>query len=229
MNVREGMRRLGLVAGVLGAGFGAYLAYSQLQPLQKQRAQYRTFQSLISSPGVEKEIEFLKEDSATRHLGPWDKYLPAGPWVETPSGPWSSYASGIESKNKPPQRAELLDPDTFMAGQYRTQWIQYAEATALAGGAGGWRVDKSGVKAIYFGGGTDEQVAARWAGHLSAADISYVETSEGIVNRSDPPHLRSYLLTAAFPVLGFLLPWGAIKTVTWIGLGFSQTGNSHRG
>jgi hypothetical protein len=105
----------------------------------------------------------------------------------------------------------------------KQQWMQYAETTALAGGAAGWRVDTGGVKAIYFGGSksTDEHVASRWAGHVSADDISYVETNGGqIVNRPAQPSLWSYLFIPVFPVLGFVLPWGAIKTLTWVGLGF---------
>ena len=64
-------------------------------------------------------------------------------------------------------------------------------------------------------------MASRWAGHVSAGDIGYVETSDArIVNRSDRPNIWSFLLIAAFPVLGFVLPWGGIRTLTWIGTGF---------
>jgi len=62
--------------------------------------------------------------------------------------------------------------------------------------------------------------------HYSAADISGIEPDDGQeVYRADLPGLWSYLLIPVFPVLGFFLPWGAIKTLTWIGLGFSRSGN----
>jgi hypothetical protein len=68
MNIREGMRRMGLVAGVLGAGLGAIVSYLQLPPLLAQRAQYDTFQSLASSPTVQREIENLSKDKWSRYL-----------------------------------------------------------------------------------------------------------------------------------------------------------------
>lgn len=61
MNVREGMRRLGLVLGVLGASAGAFVAYDQLPPLLVRRAQYRTFQSLVTSRIVQQEVESSKK------------------------------------------------------------------------------------------------------------------------------------------------------------------------
>ena len=35
-----------------------------------------------------------------------------------------------------------------------------------------------------------------------------------------PVSLWRYLPALAFPLLGFFLPWGAIKALTWIGTGF---------
>jgi hypothetical protein len=61
--------------------------------------------------------------------------------------------------------------------------------------------------------------------HYSAADVKAIETEDGkIVTRIDPPASWSYLLAPAFTILGFLLPWGAIKMLTWIGMGFFQSG-----
>ena len=60
MNVKEGMRRLGLVLGVLGAGAGTVFSYLQLQPLLVQRAQYRAFQTLVTSRIIQQEAESLK-------------------------------------------------------------------------------------------------------------------------------------------------------------------------
>jgi hypothetical protein len=68
MNVKEGMRRLGLVVGTLGATAGAVVSYTNLQPLLIQRGQYRAFQSLVSSSVVQKEVEFLKRDSVKHRL-----------------------------------------------------------------------------------------------------------------------------------------------------------------
>jgi len=184
MNVREGMRRLGLVVGVLGAGVGAAVAYMQLQPLLTQRAQYKSFQALVSSPTVKKEIELLKV--SVKHPPP----PPAG---------------------LPPDAVPVQHPD-------------FAALAALCGEVGGWKVNKGGIRAIYFWASTDEkQLDSRVAGNLSTADISDIETDDGQkLHRTDPPGFWVYLLIPALPVLGFLVPWGTIKTLTWIGTGFFQ-------
>ena len=37
----------------------------------------------------------------------------------------------------------------------------------------------------------------------------------------EAPSLWQYLPALAFPLLGFLVPWGTLKTLTWIGMGFA--------
>jgi hypothetical protein len=37
-----------------------------------------------------------------------------------------------------------------------------------------------------------------------------------------PPTFGAYLLLLAFPVIGFLLPWGAIRALSWVLSGFSN-------
>jgi len=222
MNVREGMRRLGLVLGALGAAAGAVVAYIQLQPVLAQRAQYKTFQSLAVSPVVQKELEFLKTDTITRstgppndRLGPWSLWTPVpNDWPSEVSGPWSRYGD----TDKP--------TDPYAAYQVPVGWLQHAEASALGGSPEGWRVDAGRVRAIHFWKDTDDgKVNARWAGNVSTADISDIETENGQkVYRTEPPSFWSYLLIPVFPVMGFFLPWGAIKTLTWVGVGFSQSG-----
>lgn len=51
--------------------------------------------------------------------------------------------------------------------------------------------------------------------------VSSVELSSGeLIVRVDPPPLRAYLVLLLYPVIGFLIPWGALKTITWIATGF---------
>ena len=62
MNAKEGMRRVGLVAGVLGACVGSYVSYTYSVALLEQRHQHEEFQSLASSPVVRQEVLFLKNN-----------------------------------------------------------------------------------------------------------------------------------------------------------------------
>lgn len=212
MNVKEGMRRLGLVAGLLGAAGGAFLSYIQLRPLLAQRAQSRTFKMLVSSPVVTQELEDLNANrAAATATSPWL----AGPILSTEInrggiraihfGPWVGYRG--------------VDPSGRKTGKYRIETDKgtyEVETTAP--------VDLSKL--------SDEQLeayrrvlSAKQKQHYSANDVIEIETEDGnTVHRTDPPPQWTYLLAPVFPILGFLLPWGAIKTLTWIGTGFFGSG-----
>jgi len=60
MNFKEGMRRLALVAGGLGAVAGGYFSYLQVTGLNARRAHHKEFQSLLSTAAVQKDIQLLK-------------------------------------------------------------------------------------------------------------------------------------------------------------------------
>jgi hypothetical protein len=51
--------------------------------------------------------------------------------------------------------------------------------------------------------------------------VTSIDLSTGEwVPRVDSPHLTAYLLLLLYPVIGFLLPWGCIRILTWVGNGF---------
>jgi hypothetical protein len=192
MNVREGMRRLGLVVGVLGASAAVFVSYNYLQTVLTQRARYQAFQALLSSPVVQKEAEFLRNAAANHSL------------VVGPGSRYQTDATGTICETV----------ECFVTGP-----------------ATGWMVNKSGVKALYFWASPYDHspIPDKKKPTVSAADVSEIEKDNGQrVYRTEAPGLRSYLLIPVFPVLGFCLPWGAIKTLTWIGLGFSRSGKPER-
>lgn len=79
MNIREGMRRLALVAGVLGASAGAVVAYIQLQAVLEQRQ--------ASKPDQFGGIPVA--ESTTKAPPPQGQYSPAdlaGPQTHLPPG-----------------------------------------------------------------------------------------------------------------------------------------------
>ena len=113
MNISEGMRRLGLVAGALGCGAGAVVSYMQLQPLLAQRAQYRTFQSLVSSPVVQNEIKFLRSNSVEQQLPPGAKPItpPPGYTLDKSAGPLKPVPEGGATQNVFDQIADSGEAD----------------------------------------------------------------------------------------------------------------------
>jgi hypothetical protein len=58
--------------------------------------------------------------------------------------------------------------------------------------------------------------------HLDAArTVVAIELSTGeSIHRVEAPPLRAYLPIIGCPILGFLLPWGTIRILTWVGSGF---------
>ncbi len=59
--------------------------------------------------------------------------------------------------------------------------------------------------------------------HFENHEIASIETPDGqTINPTPSPAARLYLLIALFPVIGFFIPWGAIRTIGWVGAGFFQ-------
>jgi len=51
--------------------------------------------------------------------------------------------------------------------------------------------------------------------------VESIETEDGQTLYPIPaPSAWAYLLIAAFPILGFFIPWGAVRAVRWVGVGF---------
>jgi hypothetical protein len=64
-----------------------------------------------------------------------------------------------------------------------------------------------------------EKVHIDATGVISSIGLS---TGETIYQTDLPSFFRAYLAPALFPLAGFLLPWGALKAVAWVGAGFFQ-------
>jgi hypothetical protein len=60
-----------------------------------------------------------------------------------------------------------------------------------------------------------------WSHHYGFKSI---ETQDGQTLYPTPaPSAWLYLFIALLPILGFLIPWGAIRAIGWVGAGFVQT------
>src|ERR1019366_8646289 len=90
MNFKEGMRRLALLLGVLGATLGCFASYLVLRDAMAARVRYKAFEQLATSDVVQEarlswllaklppgytpsSSEVDKSDTNTTH-GPWEKY-----------------------------------------------------------------------------------------------------------------------------------------------------------
>jgi hypothetical protein len=72
---------------------------------------------------------------------------------------------------------------------------------------------KNGIRRIFYQDSADRR-------HL---EVSRFEMVNGdIVYRAEAPPVYTYVLPLAFPVIGFLIPWGLIKALVWVGSGFTK-------
>ena len=199
MNVMEGVRRVGLVAGLLGATGGIALAYVQLEPLLGQYVQYQRFQGLSASPTVTQELETLKAS------------------LDTPR----SYVPG----------SDVRVP--------RKDWFDAVDALCRADP--GWQVSRNQIKAIHFDTRACKAAGANQLAKyqlpqkppvisiesarrsVNTSEIEMIETTDGQeVPRTDPPAIRLFLLGLSLLLVGFVLPWAAAKTLSWIVAGFNE-------
>jgi hypothetical protein len=64
----------------------------------------------------------------------------------------------------------------------------------------------------------EDMKTIHWAKGLG---VESIETEDGQTFYPTPsPSAWTYLLIALFPVLGFFIPWGAIRAIGWVGAGF---------
>jgi hypothetical protein len=55
-------------------------------------------------------------------------------------------------------------------------------------------------------------------------EVQSIEKEDGdVVIPAQPPSLWTYLLVVFFPVVGFVIPWGAIRALMWVGYGFTES------
>jgi hypothetical protein len=97
-------------------------------------------------------------------------------------------------------------------------------AIAALGNQAGYRaavnpqpVHRDGIAAIHFATNDVRDIPP-------AERIDWIETEGGVrVYRTDEPAPASYVLVSICPLLGFLLPWGIIRGVASVLLGFMES------
>jgi hypothetical protein len=67
-------------------------------------------------------------------------------------------------------------------------------------------------------GGIRQAVVDKKAKKVTSVTL---ETGESFY-RTETPTLQSYLIPLLFPIIGFVVPWGAVRVLVWIGSGFSS-------
>lgn len=225
MNVREGTRRLAVVFGVIGCAVGCYASYADAKNLWK----VKRFESLMVLP-IAQEIEKLaKEFQATTRPGVSTFDLET--LRKLPPGRKDALTSSLSEQIPLPPPGFTLDADgptePLVKGRLSAITRTNAEITkelgrrdldppvfvperdsAKAQGRGLLTViaNRDGVRSIT----TDSNGDIREFRLLTGESAS----------RPDTRLLMSLLLVALYPVAGFVLPWGVLRSLSWVAAGF---------
>ncbi len=268
MNVNEGMRRLALLLGAVGAVLGGFVSYTLLSGALHQIARHNAFERLAHSSVVEQarahwiaarippdydalsrrfggrtSVPMFDPKGTVREIPAEDvsKALAAGGeiairfkapdgterWVRESERDAAIKAGGV------PDVPDYSDQQKLLAAIWRSLGAKerhemLAEMNAEQAGAlqalldqealqgSDWfaenaplppsEVDRGGIRAIH------------WNRDLA---VDSIETEGGQTLYPAPePSGRTYPLIVVLPVIGFVLPWGAIRAICWVGAGF---------
>ena len=107
------------------------------------------------------------------------------------------------------QRFERLANSELVLQERKSQ-AGWTTVNPKTGDADDWYqlIDKGGISTIH------------WS---KDNEIESIETREGQTLYPTPaPGVWSYVLIAILPLLGFFIPWGAVRAIGWVGAGFVQ-------
>jgi hypothetical protein len=195
MNLREGTRRLALLMGAVGAILGGFASYVELQSILEQRASHIKFERLAASDHVRQEhncmIGILSESGCTEHL-PGDEW---DKYIVSPSYP--------NAKRVSLPNGEIRDYPSSMKDE---QLSNILNKQFPPDSKGTLPQPTGGIKKI------------NWRHDFS---VESIETEDGQTLYPTPaPAAWLYLLIALLPVLGFVIPWGAVRAIGWVIAGF---------
>ena len=235
MNAKEGMRRLGILLGTLGAVTGGFLAYLSAQPIWNS---HRKFEAIMRTPTGQ---------SLTKATKAWP--VPCDPGalnakgVAKPQGwfPLIELKQSSQNGESAWALAKIRDLQEIQAGATSSERPQQANAVKqgqytdadLAATTLDTPATATLRRADVFDQIKDHPAACLVFDLSTAGDfktlyvdkggaISSVELTTGESLHREPyssflTHLLPLLL---YPVLGFLAPWVAIRVVVWVGAGF---------
>jgi hypothetical protein len=234
MNIREGMRRVGIVLGALGCVAGGAFGYWNFQNAWSLHTKFERLQALPVmrdvNTAIKRHQDLLAEPNPFSSIGgvpvPCTEFRT---FLLTPTTPtaadfenfikWDTEESGV-ARQAPKSIMHgtvgdyLINPDKDL--DYETGF-DVCNVTAANGSILGFKVDVNDIEDI-------QTVNADKAGAISSIQLTKGEwTHRGPKTlRSRLAFIASLLLPLCYPVIGFLVPWGTIKLFVWVGIGFSE-------
>ena len=201
LNLREGTKRLALLAGVVGAIFGGFASYSELETvINHNRFEAMATSEILKQEGKKYMAEVQQE--RTIYLEQCSRLKAQMPTITEKDNfrvplKWQIFSMKIES---------LTDQTTE-----RLHRIEQIHS----------QINRGGIKVVHW---TDEYVANSinesfpWP---QQPQVESIETQVGKAYYPTPkPAAWRYFSIGIFPVIGFFIPWGAVVAIGWVGAGF---------
>jgi hypothetical protein len=193
------MRRLGIVLGILGSAAMVYIGYVEEQPLWNARADYRKYESVMALPATRRVVKAAKDYQSASFARNGRRFYGRVDYTALAALP----------------PGHVIDHPRGPALDHFDQLFAQLEAQELEKEAKGLEKAESMVVSVNLEGVKD--VTFDKNGIVSSVELSTGE----MIGRADPPALRAYAAVLVYPIVGFLIPWGVIKIITWIGIGFA--------
>jgi hypothetical protein len=178
---------------------GGFLAYPSAATLWNSHVEGRRFDALITSPAM-RDLTRVARDYLKSRPAQGASEIYKGKVLYHDGAIWEFVSTSAHPEQ----------PTSLGLGSRVPSVQEIVEAATLD------ELKKTGSVIISLKSGAIEQVQMDKDGF-----IVWIEGTDGdVVRRPVPPDRHAYFVPALYPVLGFLLPWGVVKVVTWIADGF---------
>lgn len=219
MNLKEGTRRLALLLGVAGAIVGAIGSYSYLQPILHQQELHNRFEQLTNSDVVKRERKTLQ---AAPDFIPDTSQASPGSWTKnsaTQNGQMNRAAVTPNIQGLPP--GAILRPIQPDGAPIQFQYVLLPDGSYGKFNANATndqiraQVEKDFPDAYLSKGGI---TTIHWSHDYG---VTSIETLDGqTLYPTAAPSAWRYLLITILPLFGFIIPWGVVRAIGWVGAGF---------
>jgi hypothetical protein len=241
MNLKEGTRRLALLLGVVGAIFGGVVSYFQLQSTIRQRGNYQRFEELANSQATNVQRNCIlgivgkqgcREPGNSPYPNTTRVSLPNGEARDYPKEMSEEQIEATLRKEFPSNNNAKIDP--YAATAEPNDWEEVDPKTLkpikkkVYLDDNGNPISQSSAPSLTSGNAPDASTVnkdgiavIRWTKSLAIASI---ETQDGQTLYPTPaPGAWSCVAIALLPLLGFFIPWGAVRAIGWVGDGFAES------
>jgi hypothetical protein len=220
MNLKEGTQRVALLLGMVGTLSGGYRSYLKLQPMLPATRNNQWFERAANYEPVQRTIRAAKAHdqpvdwSTAQPIAPPSPQAKAPqidpqtgeriPQVKAPKLPWTKYEVSPQSGEWGAEITTGLNFFTPGGAKCHPMLMTPAEQAR-------WNDSET----------TKPPVLVCWDENYTV--VSFEEQSAIPDYRERAPSAWEYCWCASLPILGFFIPWAAVRLIAWALAGFAAS------